>query len=95
MLGVSTAAVKSTLQRAPPGSMRSRPSPESVIEPTEPHARNLLRQYIAGFENADMTALEKALRADAAIELVGTRTWFSGKVSACATSHVIGLLATG
>jgi RNA polymerase sigma-70 factor, ECF subfamily len=51
----------------------------------------LLDQYIAGFENADMTALEQALRTDAAIELVGTRTWFSGRATClrCLT-HVLG-----
>ncbi|MGW5364892.1 sigma factor-like helix-turn-helix DNA-binding protein [Actinopolymorpha pittospori] len=81
MLGVSTAAVKSALQRARARLDEVAPSPESVTEPTEPHARDLLRQYIAGFENADITALEKALRTDAAIELVDTRTWFSGKVT--------------
>jgi RNA polymerase sigma-70 factor, ECF subfamily len=29
----------------------------------------------------DTTALEKALRADAVIEMVGTRTWFSGRAT--------------
>jgi RNA polymerase sigma-70 factor (ECF subfamily) len=91
MLGVSTAAVKSALQRARTRLDEVAPSPESVTEPTESHARELLRQYIAGFENADMTALEKALRTDAAIELVGTRTWFSGKVTCLRyLGHVIG-----
>jgi RNA polymerase sigma-70 factor (ECF subfamily) len=91
MLGVSTAAVKSALQRARARLDEVAPSPESVIEPTEAHVRDLLRQYIAGFESADMTALEKALRTDAAIELVGTRTWFSGKVTCLRyLAHVIG-----
>jgi RNA polymerase sigma-70 factor (ECF subfamily) len=91
MFGVSTAAVKSALQRARARLDEVAPSPESVIAPTEPHAQDLLRQYIAGFENADMTALEKALRTDAAIELVGTRTWFSGKVKCLRyLTHVIG-----
>jgi RNA polymerase sigma-70 factor, ECF subfamily len=91
ILGVSAAAVKSALQRARARLDEVAPSPESVIEPTEPHAQDLLRQYVAGFENADMTALEKALRTDAAIELVGTRTWFSGKVTCLRyLAHVIG-----
>jgi RNA polymerase sigma-70 factor (ECF subfamily) len=91
MLNVSTAAVKSTLQRARARLDEVAPSPESVIEPAEPHARDLLRQYIAGFENADMTALEKALRTDAAIELVGTRTWFSGRATCLRyLAHVVG-----
>ncbi|HEY2262949.1 MAG TPA: hypothetical protein VGI96_10025 [Streptosporangiaceae bacterium] len=37
--------------------------------------------FVAGFENADIGALEKALRTDAAIEMTGTRTWFSGRVT--------------
>jgi RNA polymerase sigma-70 factor, ECF subfamily len=91
MLGVSTAAVKSALQRARTRLDEVAPFPESVTEPTEPHARDLLSQYIAGFENADMTALEKALRTDTAIELVGTRTWFSGKATCVRyLGHVIG-----
>src|SRR5437016_5360480 len=76
MLGTSTVAVKSTLQRARARLDQVAPAPGQVIEPTEPRARELLGQYIAGFENADTAALEKALRADAAIEMVGTRTWF-------------------
>jgi RNA polymerase sigma-70 factor, ECF subfamily len=91
MLGVSTAAVKSALQRARARLDEVAPTPESVIEPTDPRARDLLRQYIAGFENADMIVLEKALRTDAAIELVGTRTWFSGKVTCLRyLAHVVG-----
>jgi RNA polymerase sigma-70 factor, ECF subfamily len=81
MLGTSTVAVKSTLQRARARLDEVAPAPERVIEPTEARARELLGQYMAGFENADTTALEKALRADAAIEMVGTRTWFSGRAT--------------
>jgi RNA polymerase sigma-70 factor (ECF subfamily) len=91
MLGTSTAAVKSTLQRGRARLDEAAPAPERIIEPTEPRARELLGQYIAGFENADITALEKALRADAAIEMVGTRTWFSGRVTCLRyLAHVIG-----
>ncbi len=91
MLAISTAAVKSTLQRARARLDEVAPAPDSVIEPTEPHARELLARYIAGFENADTTALEKALRTDAAIELVGTRSWFSGRVTCLRyLAHVIG-----
>jgi RNA polymerase sigma-70 factor, ECF subfamily len=91
MIGVSTAAVKSALQRARARLDEVAPSPESVVEPTEPHVQDLLSQYMAGFEHADMTALEKALRTDAAIELVGTRTWFAGKGTCLRyLAHVIG-----
>ena len=91
MLGTSTAAVKSTLQRARARIEEAAPEPEQMVEPTEPRARELLSQYIAGFENADIAALEKALRTDAAIELVGTRTWFSGRATCLRyLAHVIG-----
>ncbi|MGH3170670.1 MAG: sigma factor-like helix-turn-helix DNA-binding protein [Trebonia sp.] len=91
MLGTSVAAVKSMLQRARARLDEVSPAPEQIIEPSDPRARELLGQYIAGFENADTTALEKALRADAAIEMVGTRTWFSGRVTCLRyLAHVIG-----
>jgi RNA polymerase sigma-70 factor, ECF subfamily len=91
MLDTSIPAVKSTLQRARARLDEVAPAAERIIEPTEPRARELLGQYIAGFENADTAALEKALRADAAIEMVGTRAWFSGR-STCLRylAHVIG-----
>lgn len=91
MLGTSVAAVKSTLQRARARLNEISPSGEAILEPTEPRARELLGQYIAGFENADITALEKALRSDAAIEMVGTHTWFSGRTTCLRyLAHVIG-----
>ena len=74
MLGTSVAAVKSSLQRA-----RARLDHVTPEDASEPRARELLDLYIAGFENADMAALERALRTDAAIEMVGTRTWFEGR----------------
>ncbi|HXP57852.1 MAG TPA: RNA polymerase subunit sigma-70 [Streptosporangiaceae bacterium] len=91
MLGTSTAAVKSTLQRARARLAEVTPAPGEVIEPTEPRARELLAQYIAGFEHSDIAALEKALRTDAAIDLVGTRTWFSGRETCLRfLAHVVG-----
>jgi RNA polymerase sigma-70 factor, ECF subfamily len=91
MLGVSTAAVKSALQRARARLDEVAPSPETVTEPTDPHARDLLRRYIAGFERADLAALEGALRTDAALDLVGTRTWFCGKATCLRyLAHVLG-----
>jgi RNA polymerase sigma-70 factor, ECF subfamily len=75
MLDTSVAAVKSTLQRA-----RARLSDlPDELEPLSPEAQGLLAQYMAGFERSDLSTLEKALRADAAIDPVGTGTWFAGK----------------
>jgi RNA polymerase sigma-70 factor, ECF subfamily len=91
MLGTSTAAVKSMLQRARARLDEVALAPEQIIEPTEPRALELLGQYIAGFEKADIAILEQALRADASIEMVGTRTWFSGRATCLRyLGHVIG-----
>src|SRR5437879_3186204 len=81
MLGTTVPAVKSLLQRARATLDKEFPLREPVLEPTDPRARELLDLYIAGFERADLAALERALRTDAAIELVGTATWFSGRTT--------------
>lgn len=88
MLDTTVAAVKSTLQRA---RARLDAGSPDLCEPASPEARALLDQYMAGFERADIAALERALRTDAAIELVGTSTWFSGRAT-CLTflASVIG-----
>jgi len=78
MLGTTTTAVKSTLQRARARLAETAPSPDQVAEPTEPQARALLGEYIAAFENADAAALEKLLRRDATLELPPSAAWFSG-----------------
>ncbi len=81
MLETTVPAVKSALQRARARLDQVGSSEQQLEEPTEPHAQALLDQYIAGFENADLTVLEQALRIDAAIEMVGTRTWFAGRAT--------------
>jgi RNA polymerase sigma-70 factor (ECF subfamily) len=91
MLGTSAVAVKSMLQRARARLDAAALEPGDLIEPGDPRARELLGQYIAGFEHADIESLEKALRADAAIEMTGTTAWFSGRVTCLRyLAHVIG-----
>jgi RNA polymerase sigma-70 factor, ECF subfamily len=79
MLDTSVPAVKSALQRARARIAEVAPTPAGLVEPADPVARSLLDQYVAGFENADLAVLERALRADAAIEMIGSTTWFSGR----------------
>src|SRR5690242_5995363 len=79
MLDTTEAAVKSTLQRARARLAEVAPADDEVAEPSTPEARALLDQYIAAFENADLPTLERALRRDATLEMVGSRTWFAGK----------------
>jgi RNA polymerase sigma-70 factor, ECF subfamily len=79
MLGTSTVAVKSALQRARTRLEQAAPAPDEVSEPAEPEVRALLEAYIAAFENADPAAMERVLRKDAALEPVGSATWFAGR----------------
>jgi RNA polymerase sigma-70 factor (ECF subfamily) len=81
MLDISVVAVKSALQRARARMQDVAPNADEVIEPTEPRARELLEKYMTAFETADTTLLADALRHDAALEIVGSRTWFSGRAT--------------
>ena len=81
MLGTTTVSVKSALQRARARLSELAPAAEQIAEPTESHARALLDQYIAAFENADAAALERLLLADATIEAPPLRTWFAGRAT--------------
>jgi RNA polymerase sigma-70 factor (ECF subfamily) len=78
MLGMSTAAVKSALQRARGRIAHAAPNAEHMALPAEPEQRALLDTYIEAFEKADSTALERALTHDAILEVTPSLTWFSG-----------------
>jgi RNA polymerase sigma-70 factor (ECF subfamily) len=78
MLGTTTTAVKSSLQRARARLEQVAPSADRVGEPSGPEARALLGQYIAAFENSDAAALERLLRRDATLELPPSAAWFAG-----------------
>jgi RNA polymerase sigma-70 factor (ECF subfamily) len=79
MLDLSVAAVKSLLQRARARLAEVDPGTEQVGEPDDPEVAALLAGYIAAFENADGDIMERVLRRDAALEPVGTTTWFAGR----------------
>ena len=65
---------------------------DEILEPTEPRARELLELYMAAFEKADTAMLEEVLRHDAALEMVGSGSWFAGRAT-CGVSRggVLGL----
>ncbi len=92
MLGTTTVSVKSALQRARARLRELAPAADQIAQPTEPHGRALLDQYIAAFENADATALERLLLADATIEAPPLRTWFAGRKTCVPflRTHVLG-----
>lgn len=79
VMGTSTAAVKSTLQRARARLEHAPPDVERAVEPGDLSA--VLAQYIAAVEEADGAALEQLLRVDARVEATPWRTWFSGRAT--------------
>ena len=80
-LDTSVAAVKSMLQRARATMHSVAPDHDDVSEPAEPEARAVLDRYIAAFERSDTAAIEQLLRADAALEMTPSTTWFDGRVT--------------
>jgi RNA polymerase sigma-70 factor (ECF subfamily) len=82
MLGLSVAAVKSSLQRARARLARAGVTVDDVDEPTEATARAQLDRYVTAFETADVRVLQEVLRADAALELLPAGDAFRG-MAAC------------
>lgn len=96
MLGTTTASVKSALQRARATLRERAPDAERIAEPDEPRTRELLKRYIAAFENADAAELERLLVEDVTLEATPMRTWFSGR-NTCVPflrAHVLGAPGT-
>ena len=81
MLDVSVGALKSLLQRARARLTNTRPAEGDVAEPTDEGARRVLDRYLAAFEQSDLVAIGKLLADNAVLEMTGTPTWFSGKLS--------------
>jgi RNA polymerase sigma-70 factor (TIGR02960 family) len=79
ILGTTTAAVKSGLQRARARLDELEPEPTELLEPTDERARALLEGYIAAFERSDAHLLEQVLRADATLEATPFRDWQAGR----------------
>ncbi|MEV4253495.1 sigma-70 family RNA polymerase sigma factor [Spirillospora sp. NPDC049652] len=92
ILGTTTAAVKSGLQRARARLDELDPEPDDLLEPTDPRARALLAGYIAAFEHSDADLLEQVLRADATLEATPFRDWQSGRTMCLRVlgAHVLG-----
>ena len=81
VLAVSVPALKSLLQRARARLAQVPLSDEDLAEPSDQGARRVLDQYMAAFARSDMAALERLLAEDAALEMTGTTTWFSGQAT--------------
>ena len=80
MLDISVAAVKSALQRAR-ARLQMSPRVPTRSSSRRNRGRAAAREVHDGVENTDMGLLEEALRHDAALEMVGSRTWFAGRTT--------------
>jgi RNA polymerase sigma-70 factor, ECF subfamily len=78
LLGTSTAAVKSALQRARARLEEAAPVEDQVVEPAGADQRALLDRYMAAFEAADIAGLLRLLREDAQWEMPPLPAWFAG-----------------
>jgi RNA polymerase sigma-70 factor (ECF subfamily) len=79
LLGTTTPAINSVLQRARAELHTVSPKQDQVHEPTDAEQRRLLERYATAFENADVNALMELLRADAVWEMPPQPLWFAGR----------------
>jgi RNA polymerase sigma-70 factor (ECF subfamily) len=79
LLGTTTAAVKSALQRARVRLEEAALAEDQVVEPAGADQRGLLDRYVAAFEAADVAALMGLLREDAQWEMPPLPAWFAGR----------------
>ena len=79
LLGISTAAANSVLQRARAQLERLAPEEDDIREPDDPGMRVLLDRYAAAFETADVGSLTELLREDATLEMPPQPIWFAGR----------------
>jgi RNA polymerase sigma-70 factor (ECF subfamily) len=79
LLGTSTVAVNSALQRARAHLSRLSPDQDQVARPADAGQAALLDRYAAAFEAADVAGLTRLLRDDARFEMPPVPVWFAGR----------------
>jgi RNA polymerase sigma-70 factor, ECF subfamily len=78
LLGTTTAAVNSALQRARAQLEHVAPSEDKVTEPTTAEQRELLDRYVVAFENKDIPAIVELFTKDAVWEMPPFIGWYQG-----------------
>jgi RNA polymerase sigma-70 factor, ECF subfamily len=78
MLGTTTTAANSAVQRARETLERHRPAPSDPLDPAEPGQRELLERYVAAFEAHDVSQLTELLRQDARASMPPFGWWLEG-----------------
>jgi RNA polymerase sigma-70 factor, ECF subfamily len=76
LLGTTTAAVNSMLQRARTQISQAAPDEDAVNEPVTPEQRQLLDRYVAAFEEYDVAALVKLFSSDVVWEMPPFTGWY-------------------
>jgi RNA polymerase sigma-70 factor, ECF subfamily len=79
LLGTTTAAVNSALQRARAQLAAVAPAEDEVTEPDEAGRRELLDRYVAAFTNGDISRLGQLLADDVVLDMPPYLTWFRGR----------------
>ncbi|MEU8757165.1 sigma-70 family RNA polymerase sigma factor [Streptomyces chartreusis] len=79
LLGTSTAAVKSSLQRARARLDEVAPEEDLVAEPEGAADREVLDRYVAAFENADLDSLIDLLQDGVELEMPPYGQWYRGR----------------
>ena len=78
LLGTTTAAVNSSLQRARAQLEQAAPAQDDVIEPLEPRQRAMLQEWVAAFEAKDVSAIVALFTSDAVWEMPPFTGWYTG-----------------
>jgi RNA polymerase sigma-70 factor (ECF subfamily) len=78
MLGTTTAAANSALQRARETLERHRPAPGDPLDPGDAEQRELLERYVAAFEAHDVARLADLLCEDARTSMPPFARWLEG-----------------
>jgi RNA polymerase sigma-70 factor (ECF subfamily) len=81
LLGTSTAAVNSMLQRARAQLGDAAPARDQIREPADPRDRDLVGRYAAAFADADVAGLMRLLTADAVFEMPPEPMWLAGRTA--------------
>ncbi|MFC8246869.1 sigma-70 family RNA polymerase sigma factor [Streptomyces chartreusis] len=79
LLGTTTAAVKSSLQRARARLDEAAPDEDLVEEPEGAADREVPDRYVAAFENADLDSLTDLLQDGVELEMPPFAQWYSGR----------------
>jgi RNA polymerase sigma-70 factor, ECF subfamily len=78
VLGISVAAVNSSLQRARARMKRAQLDRELVDEPSAAEQSAWVERYMTAFERADVEALKRLLTHDVVMEMPPLLNWFAG-----------------